>query len=232
MDEGSQQLMVELKEAMDKMPNDSQGLAGWLLSHYSLVKKGTAEPTTFHRANPKQNGPPASNQELRWAGNQTQTQFAKNAGLDKINKNPEWSEMIKAVNSVNDGLYGQAVDQSGNVEIEEETQDTGLTFEQKQQVLAEAARQKGGKLTTREAKGILDGQSGSELYVDMQGNAIVGSGDGAVNANEIKAAANIVSNMFDADESDVLKSERMKRLRSQYAFQNGGAGKLGFSRGS
>jgi hypothetical protein len=43
-------LLTELRDAMAKMPNDPEGLAGWLLSNYKLHKIGTAEPTSFHRA--------------------------------------------------------------------------------------------------------------------------------------------------------------------------------------
>ena len=40
MSDASKQLLDELKEAMSKMPNDPEGLAGWLLSNYKLVKIG------------------------------------------------------------------------------------------------------------------------------------------------------------------------------------------------
>ena len=44
MDETAQQLMVDLAEAMERMPNDPKGLAGWLLSNYRLRKIGDGEP--------------------------------------------------------------------------------------------------------------------------------------------------------------------------------------------
>jgi len=48
MSEQSKQLLDELKEAMERMPNDPEGLAGWLLSNYRLQKIGDAQPTDFH----------------------------------------------------------------------------------------------------------------------------------------------------------------------------------------
>lgn len=54
MDEASKELLDELRSAMEEMPNDPEGLAGWLLSHYRLQKIGTAEPTDFHRQQPMQ----------------------------------------------------------------------------------------------------------------------------------------------------------------------------------
>lgn len=40
----SKQLLFELSEAMSNMPNDPQGVAGWLLSNYRIKKIGSAEP--------------------------------------------------------------------------------------------------------------------------------------------------------------------------------------------
>ena len=48
MNLAEKELLVELREAMGKMPNDPEGLAGWLLTNYRLEKIGTAEPTNFH----------------------------------------------------------------------------------------------------------------------------------------------------------------------------------------
>jgi len=46
----TQELLKELTEAMEKMPNDPQGVAGWLLSNYRFQKVGSAEPVEkFHR---------------------------------------------------------------------------------------------------------------------------------------------------------------------------------------
>ena len=49
MGEKSKDLLDELREAMVRMPNDPEGLAGWLLSNYKLHKIGDAEPTEFHQ---------------------------------------------------------------------------------------------------------------------------------------------------------------------------------------
>jgi hypothetical protein len=48
MDDSAKELLNELKDAMSKMANDPEGLAGWLLSNYKLHKIGTAEPTEFY----------------------------------------------------------------------------------------------------------------------------------------------------------------------------------------
>lgn len=46
----TQELLKELTEAMERMPNDPQGVAGWLLSNYRFQKMGSGEPVEkFHR---------------------------------------------------------------------------------------------------------------------------------------------------------------------------------------
>jgi hypothetical protein len=50
MNKASQDLLQELADAMTRMPNDPQGVAGWLLSNYRFQKMGSAEPVEkFHR---------------------------------------------------------------------------------------------------------------------------------------------------------------------------------------
>ena len=44
INEATIELLDELKAAFEKMPNDPEGLAGWLLSNYEMKKVGTAEP--------------------------------------------------------------------------------------------------------------------------------------------------------------------------------------------
>ena len=49
MNEVAKELLDELTSAMEKMPNNPQGIAGWLLSNYRFQKIGDAIPTEkFH----------------------------------------------------------------------------------------------------------------------------------------------------------------------------------------
>lgn len=43
MNDATLEMLHELKEALKKMPNDPEGIAGWLLSHYEMRKVGTGE---------------------------------------------------------------------------------------------------------------------------------------------------------------------------------------------
>ena len=50
MNESDKDLLDELSGAMESMPNDPQGVAGWLLSNYRFQKIGDATPVEhFHR---------------------------------------------------------------------------------------------------------------------------------------------------------------------------------------
>ncbi len=44
-------VLAEVRDAMSQMPNNPEGVASWLISHYKLVRtgSGTPEPTVFHQ---------------------------------------------------------------------------------------------------------------------------------------------------------------------------------------
>ncbi len=108
MNEDNKQLLIELREAMSKMPNDPEGLAGWLLSNYNLHKVGTAEPTSFHRYQEKSKRSKSSDgnesEELtpeQITANERAKLFAKNAGVPNNNHLAEMAKKIKAAGSTN-----------------------------------------------------------------------------------------------------------------------------------
>ena len=71
----TQELLKELAEAMEKMPNDPQGVAGWLLSNYRFQKMGKAEPVEkFHR---KGSNPSANNTSSNLKVDPTYNDFIK-----------------------------------------------------------------------------------------------------------------------------------------------------------
>ncbi len=74
------ELMNGLKSALEQMPNDPQGIAGWLLSHYRMQKVGTGEPTGFYGIKNK-NGPNSERSDLKIADNPMQ-RFYKAAGVN------------------------------------------------------------------------------------------------------------------------------------------------------
>jgi len=83
------ELLDELKAALEKMPADPEGLAGWLLSNYELRKIGTGQPVTnFYGAKSHMAD---SNGEIRVREN---TIFEQRAG---VKKDPKLAELAKHI---------------------------------------------------------------------------------------------------------------------------------------
>ncbi len=119
MSDESKVLMDELREVMAKMPNDPDGLAGWLLSNYYLEKidpDKNIEPAEFHYPRKKRRKPVRqsdSDDEPQTASNyyrqmsrkllpKGQNQIAQM--LQKVGVNEGFSpELVEAVEKLNQG---------------------------------------------------------------------------------------------------------------------------------
>lgn len=123
MDDASKELLTELKEAMGKMPNDPEGLAGWLLSNYTLTKIGAAEPTEFHRKPTKAE---AKGRKLKIAKNSVQDFLRR--------KNPKMQKDLATIaqqissGEVDEEMYGdgEELDPEGLEVGEEEYEEVDL----------------------------------------------------------------------------------------------------------
>lgn len=97
MSDGTIELMNGLKEALEKMPNDPQGIAGWLLSNYQMRKVGNGEPTEFIGVKPKHGSGPVNEQGLKIAGTPLE-RFKKLAGV-KVEAPEKYKSLISEINS-------------------------------------------------------------------------------------------------------------------------------------
>lgn len=80
MSETEQDLIIEIGEAMEKMPNDSIGVAGWIVSNFKLQKIGDCEPVEkFHD---KSNKKVPEHKDSSKMSNDKISSFFKNAGFD------------------------------------------------------------------------------------------------------------------------------------------------------
>jgi hypothetical protein len=222
MDDSSKELLVQLREAMIKMPNDPEGLAGWLMSTYDLLPKGSIEPTNFHRkpvynnvvANITPDGTP-----IKFADTPT-NQFAKRAGVDKILNDPKLAamqQMIHSINSIDGQMYGGAPEPETE-EISEEEQE--MLEQQHIASLAARAKAQGRKLTMRDALSNStefnlggDARPLSEAETEMVKHLVGGpSGD-----SEMEELQNL---------PPALQADRLKRLAAQRELKFGGSAGL------
>lgn len=111
MGDATQQLLHELADAMAKMPNDPQGVAGWLLSNYRFQKIGSGEPVEkFHR----KGGGSAHPEGTSLKTDPTYSEFvkrneashlvARGEQLAKLKNsgNPDVSELVSMIQSAGD----------------------------------------------------------------------------------------------------------------------------------
>lgn len=236
MDDSAKELLVQLREAMAKMPNDPEGLAGWLMSTYDLFPKGTIEPTTFHRKpSPQQmaqmaqmaqmgQGEDMSTQGIKWANTPT-NQFMKRSGADKVLKDPKLAAIAQAINSINtvDGnMYGSAAEPTDPEMVSPEEEE--MQEQQRIAALAAKARSQGRKLTMKE---VLANESNT-VELNMGGDVR------PLSDAETELVKHLVAGPTSGDpELDglqnlppMLQADRLKRLAAQRELRFGGSAGL------
>jgi hypothetical protein len=196
MSEASKNLMDELRAAIERMPSDTEGLVGWLMSTYTLTPKGTVEPTAVFYDGSNQ-------RQLKHA--QTPTQFAKNAGVDKIvTKNAKFAELASAINNLDDP-YQSDNSISAPLSSDEEAE------------LARLTNKLGRKPTMQEAFLASD----DSAFIDP---------NASISKEETQIISEAVSNMTNGSEflnkNSALGRDRLKRLQTQVELSNGGVGKI------
>jgi hypothetical protein len=101
MSESTKELLEELSSAMERMPNDPEGLAGWLLSNYSLKKIGSAEPTLFYRKESLVKG-----SELKVADNPVQKFLKRTNAPHAMDNHNKLKAMLSKLSDQDSSLYG------------------------------------------------------------------------------------------------------------------------------
>lgn len=114
MNSPTQDLLKELTEAMQKMPNDPAGVAGWLLSNYRFQKIGDVQPVEkFHRQGGSGSVVAGDGDSLKIAPNYNQFVQRNNAAaaIEKSNalaakysgnKNGKMAELASLIQDVGD----------------------------------------------------------------------------------------------------------------------------------
>lgn len=194
-DDQTKELYNQLKEAMEKMPNDPAGLAGWLLDNYKLYKIGSAEPVEkFYNSSLKE--PSAvKNNKIKTSSAEKTNEFFQRAGVSPQTKNKsgkDYNSLVKQINeSIEEDMYG------GDDQEDEVDMGTGYTNDDLM-----AAHEMGAQFSAEE-----------ELIIPGKPLA----------KNEMKELQNMLNKSSPTAES-VLESERMMRLQRQENMLTGGGG--------
>lgn len=214
MGEKSKNLLDELREAMARMPNDPEGLAGWLLSNYKLHKIGDAEPTEFHQmrhAQQQQNPNEGVPSNLKIANNPVH-KFLQRTGYGKQLDNRKRLKDI--VNEIDNGsaqasqmpaagMYN--VDYDPVIDLDAETSMDEYDYDMPPQASPGMARQA------------------------LANSVVMGGGSGPpISPEELRAMAEAVSMagqavpIMDDNIHPALQRDRMIRLQKQRDIASGG----------
>ena len=210
MNDATKTLLSELREALEEMPNDPEGLAGWLLSHYALTKIGTGEPVQqFYGkpapgARPGLQAPPGPNmsyeeqlrQQPRIAPNRLQ-RFQEATGMKQKDKEA-YATLVRQIHDGTDlspedtANLHRGLDPAMDAEFIEEIEDPIYT----QQVLANMTEGVGGPMSAQDRAAL------STAFEPELSNAI--------------------NPGYDPNLSPALNEDRMERLRKSQIIANGG----------
>lgn len=222
MTEASKLLMDELKTAMISMPNDPEGLAGWLLSTYDLFPKGEVSPTNFHRKNSRQEG---DNSVLKMANTATNT-FMKRSGADKIKKNPKLAA-IEALQREAGGYLQQEEPEEEIEGLDEEAQEDVENEEAEMLKMIMKAKQKGKKLSTAQLL-----SNSSDFGNDFGNDSEISFKDKQKIQQMIGGGQDEFDNPEDREWDDVqylppaLQADKIKRLEKQREMGFGSIGMI------
>ncbi len=220
MDEAAKQLLIELREAMAKMPNDPEGLSGWLLSNYNLQKIGTAEPTKFHKKASK----PAQLEKPVPIFQNPAAKYLERMAPASVEQRPTIQQLAQQIQSGNvANANAPIVVNLNDIPDEGQEQVEQLTPEEaadEQEIAAIMMQQ-------------LRGKTAKEL---LHNNAIVIADPGKkpLSYEELKHMITASQGVALPDEiiesNQYLMADRMKRLAQAQSVANGSHKKGGFSR--
>jgi hypothetical protein len=216
MNQPAKELLDELTKAIERMPNNPQGIAGWLLSNYHFRKIGDASPTEhFHtKRGMRQGGPDdVDTSGLRVANNPVQALLKRTDAYRNIqatraklrgvggDKQQQLAAMAAGIAEVDADLYGD-----GLPDVEAGEQAGEQYFDEDDQVVIE----RGPRLSRQLATGA------SLLDATAQ----------PLTPEELAALASSVQPGEEEDDvgvaNRVLQAQRLKRLKAQQDVAGGG----------
>lgn len=215
MNDESKELLTQLRDAMIKMPNDPEGLAGWLMSTYDLRPKGTIEPTNFHRA-PEV----SSNTKSLKMANTPSNKFMKLANADKVMRDPKLAAIAEAIKTANintGSMYGGVSDESVHMAEVETKEDQEQLLEEQMQAAAMLAKAQGKPLLMKDVLAnnvIFSGMGGSAEPLSSQETALMQAVVGGAQVSEMDEINSL---------PPALQEDRLKRLSRQKDLLHSGS---------
>lgn len=189
----AQELMTELATAMEQMPNNPQGIAGWLLSNYHIRKIGDAKPTEkFHT---KQSVSSETDNNMKIAENpflqRTNSYKQVMETQRKLNPNSQLAKLAQGITSVNadQTMYG--------------SEDNAISPEDLEAMAQGQGQGQGRQLV-----------AAGETFVDPNVQPL--------SPDELAVISSIGQEEDPQETQDVLNIQRMKRVKAQNAVLGGG----------
>lgn len=191
LSDNTKKIIDELKAALERMPNDPEGLAGWIMSTYDLTPKGEVKPTKFY-------GKPSKNYVEEEAPIKIRTNaavegFMERAGVNKIQTNPKMAALAKAINEIND-------EPAEDLEVDEESED--VRAEEEAQYLINKIKSN-KKISMKEVMA----QSTGDTYIDPTLPPL--------SEDQKEDVKSIIEAAYAMPVIPKLEADRMKRIQAQ-----------------
>ncbi len=228
-------LRDELADALTRMPNDPQGITGWLLSNYKVQKIGDAEPVErFSRPGQKAIQPAQMSEqpeqpelkEFKVATSPYEEYLARTDFKNKVqetsatirSKQDRMAQMAANIASVEDP-YGDDSNQKVSAPTPESDQEDYLAL---QHMMAEAQGSSGqaSGVLSPDQIAIMQNQGAQDIAAmgaDGVARANVGMNDG-----ELSDAERLLIAQTGNDGHKVVHNNRLKRIKAQEAIETGG----------
>lgn len=202
--EESIEFMEELAKAFERMPNDPKGIAGWILSNYHLNKINDEEPPEhFYR--------PITEEEKLAGKNLKQAPEIVNKFISRTDfpdstsptRQQELAKLARDIKGVDTSMYGgEEEEQEPDLEVEDDFVNVGGVIKPTEGGLPHHAP-------------LLDPQANISAEEIAAAQALIGGG-GGTDTDDMYPAPE------DAKSAKTIQQQRLKRVKTQQAFDDGG----------
>jgi hypothetical protein len=190
----TKEFMDELSAALERMPNDPQGIAGWLLSNYRFQKMGLCEPVEkFHRTDGLVKTDDTLIKEYSPLAKNAETAKLIQKSKELASKNPKMAQYANMISSIKDPY--EDIEENENVNSPEISSEDEKAYEDLR------------------AQG-LDPFCGTQASPTDVVNSLIAQHDGKSEIERLLESS--------PDGKRILALEQLKKAKAQEAISNGG----------